>query len=30
MAASIEFYRLLGVDVPEDQDEGHLDTFLPL
>jgi catechol 2,3-dioxygenase-like lactoylglutathione lyase family enzyme len=29
MAASIEFYRLLGVDVPETPDEGHLDTFLP-
>ncbi len=29
MAASIRFYRLLGVDVPEKPDEGHLDTFLP-
>jgi catechol 2,3-dioxygenase-like lactoylglutathione lyase family enzyme len=29
MAASIEFYRLLGVDVPETPDEGHLNTFLP-
>ena len=29
MAASIRFYRLLGVDVPETPDEGHLDTFLP-
>ena len=29
MATSIKFYRLLGVDVPETPDEGHLDTFLP-
>lgn len=29
MATSIRFYRLLGVDVPETPDEGHLDTFLP-
>ena len=29
MAESIRFYRLLGVDVPETPDEGHLDTFLP-
>ena len=28
-AASIRFYRLLGVDVPETPDEGHIDTFLP-
>jgi catechol 2,3-dioxygenase-like lactoylglutathione lyase family enzyme len=29
MARSISFYRLLGLDVPETPDEGHLDTFLP-
>src|SRR3984893_157899 len=29
MARSISFYRLLGVDVPETPDEGHVDTFLP-
>ena len=29
MARSIEFYRLLGLDVPETPDEGHVDTFLP-
>jgi catechol 2,3-dioxygenase-like lactoylglutathione lyase family enzyme len=29
MARSIRFYRLLGVEVPETADEGHLDTFLP-
>jgi catechol 2,3-dioxygenase-like lactoylglutathione lyase family enzyme len=29
MAASIRFYRLLGFDVPETPDEGHVDTFLP-
>jgi catechol 2,3-dioxygenase-like lactoylglutathione lyase family enzyme len=29
MAGSIRFYRLLGVDVPETPDEGHIDTFLP-
>ena len=29
MARSIAFYRLLGVDVPETPEEGHLDTFLP-
>ena len=28
MAASIGFYRLLGLDVPEIPDEGHVDTFL--
>ncbi len=27
MAASIRFYRLLGLDVPETPDEGHVDTF---
>jgi catechol 2,3-dioxygenase-like lactoylglutathione lyase family enzyme len=29
MTQSIRFYRLLGVDVPETPDEGHVDTFLP-
>lgn len=29
MAASIRFYRLLSLDVPETPDEGHVDTFLP-
>jgi catechol 2,3-dioxygenase-like lactoylglutathione lyase family enzyme len=29
MAESIRFYRLLGVDVPETPDEGHIDSFLP-
>jgi catechol 2,3-dioxygenase-like lactoylglutathione lyase family enzyme len=29
MARSISFYRLLGVDVPETPDEGHIDTVLP-
>jgi catechol 2,3-dioxygenase-like lactoylglutathione lyase family enzyme len=29
MERSIRFYRLLGVDVPETPDEGHIDTFLP-
>ena len=28
MARSIRFYRLLGLDVPETPDEGHIDTFL--
>jgi catechol 2,3-dioxygenase-like lactoylglutathione lyase family enzyme len=28
MARSISFYRLLGLDVPETPDEGHVDTFL--
>jgi catechol 2,3-dioxygenase-like lactoylglutathione lyase family enzyme len=28
MAESIRFYRLLGLDVPETPDEGHVDTFL--
>ena len=23
------FYRLVGLDVPETPDEGHVDTFLP-
>ena len=29
MARSISFYRLLGLDVPETPEEGHIDTFLP-
>ena len=29
MARSIRFYRLLGIDVPDTPDEGHVDTFLP-
>ncbi|HET8607798.1 MAG TPA: VOC family protein [Gaiellaceae bacterium] len=29
MAASIRFYRLLGLDVPETPDEGHVDAALP-
>src|SRR5437764_1200797 len=29
MAESIRFYRLLGLDVPDTPDEGHVDTFLP-
>jgi catechol 2,3-dioxygenase-like lactoylglutathione lyase family enzyme len=29
MGRSISFYRLLGVDLPETPDEGHVDTFLP-
>jgi len=29
MAASIRFYRLLGLDVPETPSEGHVETFLP-
>jgi len=29
MARSISFYRLLGLEVPETPDEGHVDTFLP-
>ena len=28
MARSIRFYRLLGIDVPETPDEGHVDAFL--
>jgi catechol 2,3-dioxygenase-like lactoylglutathione lyase family enzyme len=28
MATSIRFYRLLGLDVPETPEEGHVDTFL--
>jgi len=26
---SIAFYRLLGVDLPNTPDEGHIDAFLP-
>jgi uncharacterized glyoxalase superfamily protein PhnB len=29
MAESIRFYRLLGVDVPETPDEGHVSADLP-
>jgi len=29
VSRSIHFYRLLGVDVPETPDEGHIDSFLP-
>jgi catechol 2,3-dioxygenase-like lactoylglutathione lyase family enzyme len=29
MGRSIEFYRVLGLDVPETPDESHVDTFLP-
>ena len=29
IARSIQFYRLLGLAVPETPDEGHVDTFLP-
>src|SRR5438105_7669583 len=29
MARSIRFYRLLGLDVPETPDEGHVDALLP-
>ena len=29
IARSIAFYRLLGLEVPETPDEGHVDTFLP-
>ena len=29
LARSIRFYRLLGLDVPETPDDGHIDTFLP-
>jgi uncharacterized glyoxalase superfamily protein PhnB len=29
MARSIAFYRLLGLDVPETPEEGHVDMFLP-
>jgi catechol 2,3-dioxygenase-like lactoylglutathione lyase family enzyme len=29
MTTSIRFYRLLGLDVPETPEEGHVDVFLP-
>lgn len=29
LARSIRFYRLLGLDVPETPEEGHVDAFLP-
>jgi len=29
MAATIRFYRALGLDVPETPGEGHVDAFLP-
>ncbi|MEP6811609.1 MAG: VOC family protein [Actinomycetota bacterium] len=29
MAQSIRFYRLLGLELPETPEEGHVDTFLP-
>jgi catechol 2,3-dioxygenase-like lactoylglutathione lyase family enzyme len=29
MSRSIAFYRLLGLDVPDTPDEGHVDAFLP-
>jgi len=29
MARSIRFYRLLGLDLPETPEEGHIDTSLP-
>ncbi len=29
MAASIRFYRLIGLDVPDTPGEGHVETFLP-
>jgi uncharacterized glyoxalase superfamily protein PhnB len=29
MQRSISFYRLLGLDVPETPDEGHVDAALP-
>jgi len=29
MAASIRFYRLLGIDVPETPGEGHIQVSLP-
>jgi len=29
MARSIRFYRVLGLDVPETPEEGHVDAFLP-
>ena len=29
MASSMRFYRLLGLDVPDTPNEGHVDAFLP-
>ena len=29
LARSIRFYRLVGIDVPETPDEGHIDVVLP-
>jgi predicted lactoylglutathione lyase len=29
MGRSIQFYRLVGIDVPDTPAEGHIDTFLP-
>jgi uncharacterized glyoxalase superfamily protein PhnB len=29
MGRSIAFYRLLGLDVPDTPEEGHVDTLLP-
>ena len=29
MARSIRFYRVLGLEVPETPEEGHVDAFLP-
>ena len=29
MEASIRFYRLLGLDVPDDAGDGHVDILLP-
>ena len=29
MARSIRFYRMLGLDVPDTPDEGHVDALLP-
>jgi uncharacterized glyoxalase superfamily protein PhnB len=29
MSRSVRFYRLLGLDVPETPDEGHLEASLP-
>jgi uncharacterized glyoxalase superfamily protein PhnB len=29
MAESLRFYRLVGLDVPDTPDEGHVDAFLP-
>jgi hypothetical protein len=29
MTRSLEFFRLLGIDVPDTSGEGHVDAFLP-